>query len=130
MRLLQAATILSAVLFAAPVVAQPVAGALPAKCFFVGQFENWKAPDTHTIFVKVVPGRYFRLDLSGACSGLKWPTAFLVTRFHGTTSVCSALDWDIHVSTSPHGIRQACIVKSMRELTPAEVTAIPRRFKP
>jgi hypothetical protein len=102
----------------------------PSKCFFANQFEGWKAPDDKTLFIRVTPHRYFRLDLAGTCSSITFPGSHLVTVFHGSDAVCTALDWDLKVVQSPHGIAEACIVKSMKELTPEEAAAIPPRFHP
>jgi len=106
------------------------APAKPSACFFVSQFENWKAPDAKTINVRVNLHQYYRLDLSASCPALLWPGAYLVTTWHGSTSVCSGLDWDIKVAQSPGGIGSACIVKSMTPLTAEEAAAIPKKFKP
>ena len=99
-------------------------------CFFVNQFENWKAADAKTINIRVNMHKYYRLDLSASCPALLWPSAYLVTKWHGSSSVCSALDWDIQVAQNPGGIESACIVKSMTPLTPEEAAAIPKQFKP
>jgi hypothetical protein len=99
-------------------------------CFQIREFENWKAPDAKTINIRVNMHKYYRLDLSASCPALLWPGAFLVTKWHGSTSVCSALDWDIKVAQSPGGIVSPCIVKSMTPLTPEEAAAIPKQFKP
>ncbi len=99
-------------------------------CFYISQFENWKAPDSKTIYIRAGLTRYYRLDMSYQCGSLTWPGAFLITKFRGSNSVCTALDWDIEVVDGPHGIPVPCIVKTMTELTPAEAAAIPRKFKP
>ena len=99
-------------------------------CFLTSQFENWKAPDPKTIYIRVGLTRYYRLDMSSQCRSLTWPGAFLITKFRGSNSVCTALDWDIKVVDGPHGIPIPCIVKTMTELTPAEAAAIPKKFKP
>ncbi len=102
----------------------------PSGCFFVNQFENWKAADAKTINVRVNLHQYYRLDLSAPCPALLWPSAYLVTSWRGSSSVCSALDWDIKVGQSPGGIESACIVKTMTPLTPEEAAAIPKKYKP
>jgi hypothetical protein len=101
-----------------------------ASCFYSDQFEGWKAPDSRTLYIRVRPTRYYRLDLASPCSALLWPGSFLLTEIHGTNSVCTALDWDLQVVDEPHGIPEACIVRAMTELSPAEAAAIPRKFKP
>jgi hypothetical protein len=99
-------------------------------CFFSNEFQNWKAPDARTIFIRVGLHRYFRLDLSGTCQTLLWPDSHLITHVRGSDSICSAVDWDLKVSQGSNGIPEACIVKTMTELTPAEAAAIPPKFKP
>ena len=99
-------------------------------CFFTTQFRHWKAADEKTIYISVLPNRYYHLDLSGRCPALLWPDAHLVTVFRGSNSVCSALDWDLKVSQGPSGISEPCIVRKMTLLSPAEAAAIPPRFKP
>jgi hypothetical protein len=101
-------------------------------CFFVRDFQSWKAPpDAKSIVIRVGLKRYFRLDLSSSCPALRWPDARLITVFHSTTSVCDALDWNITVSQGPiGGIKEPCIVKRMTELSPLEVASIPRKERP
>ena len=100
------------------------------RCFFASQFENWKAPDAKTIYVRVGMRRFYRLDLAGSCQTLMRPGAFLVTKLRGSTSICSALDWDLHVATSWRGIPQACVVKRMTEVAPQEIETFPKQFRP
>ncbi len=99
-------------------------------CFAITQFRGWKAPNTHTLYIRVNPARYYRLDLVTDCSSLRWPTATLLSEFRGSSSVCAPLDWQLKVSDGPYGFPQACMVKTMTELSPAEAAAIPRKFKP
>jgi Family of unknown function (DUF6491) len=105
-------------------------GAKPAQCFSVGSFENWRALDARTIYIRVNMHRYYRLDLANACPSLLWPDSHLVTTWRGPNIVCSALDWDLKVSQGMHGIPMPCIVKTMTALTAEEAAAIPKRFKP
>lgn len=98
-------------------------------CFFVSQFNNWRAADEKTIYIRVGVNRYFRLDLASGCKTATWPDSFLITKFRGSNTVCTALDWDLKVS-EPHGIAEACIVSQMTELKPDEVKALPAKAKP
>ncbi len=121
-------TMLAAVI---PATAQPIPKHSPAtRCFFSNQLDNWKAANPKTIYIRVSMHRYFRLDLSGSCEMLREPGAFLITKIHGTDSICGPVDWDLHVATSWHDIPEACIVKEMTELTPAEAAALPKKIKP
>ena len=100
-------------------------------CFYISDFDTWKAPNDKTIYIRVHPDRYFRLDLSKSCPVLMWPGAHLITQWRSTNWVCNAIDWDLRVSQVPNGgITMGCIVQAMTPLTPDEVKAIPLKFKP
>lgn len=102
----------------------------PGKCFFVSQFENWKASDAKTIFIRVGVNSYYRLDLASTCPELTWPDVHLVMNVNGPDTICSAVDWDLKVKQNPNGIAMPCIVKTMTPLTPEQANAIPKKFKP
>ena len=108
----------------------PAAASAQNHCFYVTQFNNWRAPDERTIFIRVNLHRYYRLDLAQACSTLRWPDSHLIMNVHGPDTICTAVDWDLKVSQDMHSIPEPCIVKSMTPLSPAEVSAIPRKFRP
>jgi hypothetical protein len=111
-------------------VAQP-AVSTPDKCFRIEQFEGWRAPDAKTIYIRVLQDRFYRLDLAGACPALKQPDAHLITHTRGPDSVCSAIDWDLKVSEgASFQFSEPCIVKTMTYLSPGDVAAIPKEFKP
>jgi hypothetical protein len=100
-------------------------------CFFVNQFESWRAPDDKTIFIRVGMSRYYRLDLSGTCPRLQSPDVHLVMNVRGPDTICTALDWDLKVADNmPGNISSPCIVRTMTELSPADAAAIPKKFKP
>ena len=104
----------------------------PDRCFFVNNFENWKASDARTIYIRVNTNRYYRLNLAGECPAMLWPDARLITVWRGSNVVCDALDWDLKVSNGPlrEHFTEPCIVKTMTALTSAEASAIPKEFKP
>jgi Family of unknown function (DUF6491) len=99
-------------------------------CFFVNEFDSWRAPDANTIFIRTNVSRYFRLDLAQACPSLLWPDTHLIMNVRGPNTICSAVDWDLKVSSGIHGIPVGCIVKTMSPMTADEVAAIPKKFKP
>lgn len=100
-----------------------------SSCFFVRDSWTWKAPDAHTMYIRVFPNRFFRLDLAAQCPTLLRPTAQLLT-VHRGSSVCDALDWDLKVSSGIGAPAIPCIVKKMTPLTPAEAAQIPDKFRP
>lgn len=121
------------VVLVAPAVAQPAPKSNPAnpnQCFTANQFQNWRAADAKTLYIRVRGNHIFRLDLAGRCMPLLSPGARLITIFRGTTTVCSALDWDLRASAGINGIAEPCLVKKMTELTPAEIKALPKKAMP
>lgn len=109
---------------------QPQSPPASQRCFYDVDFENWKAPNPQTMYIRVKGHRYFQLDLANKCYDLMMPTAHLITHIHGSDLVCSPVDWDLKVSPDIHEIPEPCIVKSMRPLSPAEVAALPPKFMP
>jgi hypothetical protein len=99
-------------------------------CFFLDEFQSWRAPDPNTIYIRVRPDRYYRLNLAGQCNKLQRPGSHLITNSHGKRTICSALDWDLSVAEPTDGTPEQCIVRSMTKLTPDQTAAIPKLFKP
>ena len=119
-----------AALMAVPAAAQPA-----KSCFYMRNFQTWKAPDAKTLYIRVNTNDFYRLDLAADCSMLLRPGIHLITKSRGSDNVCDALDWDLSVADSTGfnrmgGPRQACIVKKMTALSDADVAAIPKGFKP
>ena len=101
----------------------------PRACFYGRDMAGWKAPDPHTMYVSVNPNKVYRLTFNQPCASLMYMDVHLITKFHGSDSVCSPIDWDLQVSDL-HGSREACIVSSMTPMTPAEIAAIPSKYRP
>ena len=109
-----------------------LAGAAPAlaqghaqSCFYPNQWTSWKAPDDHTIFLKV-GARVFRLDIGSSCPGLL-NGATLITQ-NQSTQLCSAIDWNLRVRSG--GITSGCIVSNMTQLTPDQAAALSMNARP
>jgi Family of unknown function (DUF6491) len=99
-------------------------------CFFVRDWQGWKAADDHTIFLNVSGNHVWRVDMQGACPELSDPGARLISRdFAGSGSVCGPLDLDLKVSDG-HGIAVPCIVRSLTELSPDQAAALPHNLRP
>jgi Family of unknown function (DUF6491) len=109
----------------------PAPTAQPARsCFYVNEFQSWRSPDANTIFIRTSVSRYYRLDMAQACPALLWPDSHLVMNIRGPSTICSAIDWDLKVSSGINGFPTPCIVKKMTPLTADEAAAIPKKFKP
>jgi hypothetical protein len=108
--------------------------AAPAQnqCFLITQFEDWRAPDDKTMYIRVNLNEYFRIGMSGECPELTYPDPHLITVWRGTNEACGPLDWDLKVAdgVGPGSFAVPCIVKSQTRLTAAEVAAIPKKYKP
>jgi hypothetical protein len=102
----------------------------PRSCFFTQNFENWKAPDDRTIYIRIGVHSFYRLDLAARCPALLSANPSLITHWRGSNSVCDALDWDLKVARGFPGSAEPCIVRTMTPLTTEEAAAIPRKFKP
>src|ERR1700754_4373250 len=107
----------------------PVAGT-PPRCFFVQNFQNWKAPDNKTMYIRVGVNQYYRLDMAGSCDALTYPNSHLITQWRGAPTACDGVDWDLQVSQGMPAAPQYCIVKSQTPLPRAQAAAIPKKFKP
>jgi hypothetical protein len=94
-------------------------------CFYPNQWTSWKAPDDHTIFLRVGQ-RVFRLDIAGSCPTLR-TGATLVTRTVAT-QLCRAVDWDLRVADG--GMSTRCIVSNMTQLTPEQIAGLPQNARP
>lgn len=110
--------------------AQPSYDGSKESCFYVRDFTDWRPADTRTMYIRTNTHRFFRVTMAHECPELTWPQAHLVMNVRGPDSICRPIDWDLKVSTNPNGVSMPCIVKSMTELSPAEVDAIPPKFKP
>jgi len=101
------------------------------RCFYANQWEGWKAPNDHVMYVRVNMHDIYRVDFASSCHELTWPDAHLITTFRGSDSVCTPLDLDIKVSDGgPGGIPEPCIASGISQLTPEEAAAIPKQFRP
>jgi hypothetical protein len=116
-------------LAALPVVQASAQDVASGACFYGRDMEEWKSPDPHTMFVSVNPDRTYKITFNQPCSPLSYVGARLITKFHGPDSVCGPMDWDLQVADRD-GDRQSCMVSSMTLMTPAEVAAIPSKYRP
>jgi hypothetical protein len=98
-------------------------------CFFVTQWQGWKAPDENTIYLGVNLHDVYRVDLSSGSSTLMWPNVHLVSIHRGSNSICSAIDLQLSVADS-NGFKVPLIAKKLTKLTPEEIAAIPKKYLP
>ena len=98
-------------------------------CFFFSQWEGWKSPSPRVIYLGVNLHEVYRLDLAADSSQLQWPDAHLISIVRGSSSICSPLDLQLSVGDSS-GFRTPLFPSKLTKLTPEEVAAIPKKFRP
>ena len=111
--------------------AAALAGPAPTtnNCFFVTQWQGWKSPSPDVIYLGVNQRDVYKVELSAGSPMLSWPNMHLVSIVRGSNSICSAIDLDLKLSDD-HGITEPLIAKSLTKLTPEQVAAIPKKFRP
>ena len=117
---------------AASTFAAPPAQSTPDRagsCFFVSQWSGWTSPSPDVLYLGVNVHEVYRVQLSTGSSELQLPDVHLVFEARGSNTVCSALDLDLSVSDG-RGFREPLIATSITRLSPAEVAAIPPKFRP
>jgi hypothetical protein len=112
-------------LAAAPATADP-----EHPCFFINQWQGWKAAGPNVIYLRVNLRDIYRVELSAGSQELTWPGSYhLVSRIEGSTSICSPLDLQLAVADG-HGFYQPLIVRSIAKLTREQIAALPRKDLP
>lgn len=108
------------------------ATASPAKpvtpCFFSRDWMGWRAPDDHTLYLRVNVKDIYRVDLVGGSSSLLWPDSHLISEVRGSDSICNPIDLDLKVANDH--IVEPLFVKALTKLTPEQIAAIPKKYLP
>jgi len=100
-------------------------------CFFTNSWQGWSSPSPDVLLLRVNMHDVYRVELAGGGGGSSLNSAgyFLVNQVRGSNSICSALDLDLAVADH-HGFYRPLIARNLTRLTPAEVAAIPKKYKP
>jgi hypothetical protein len=101
---------------------QAAAASAPQQCFSAKSITSFHAVGDESVDVQVGTRRYYRLDLTGACTDLKWSNAVAVRTLGGSSWICQGVDAEIIVP-SPSGT-QRCLVTGVRQLSDAEARAL------
>jgi hypothetical protein len=107
------------------------AGAANAErnCFLSIDWQGWKSPSPDVLYLKVNMHDVYKVELSGGGSSqLQNPSVHLVSIVRGGNTICSAIDLDLKVSDN--GFITPLIAKTLTKLTPDEIAAIPKKFRP
>lgn len=100
-----------------------------APCFLINQWQGWKAPNEHTLYLGVNFKQVYEVTLSGNYRLLHDPDASVIFRTSAPSSICSALDLQLDVRVPPN-IQVPLVATSMVKLTPEQVKAIPPEYIP
>lgn len=99
-------------------------------CFASHTWQGWSASaDGDALYLRAGPHEIFQVDLAPGAHVHKDGGHFLVARVRGSGWICSALDLDLTLSDQ-QGFQQPLLPRALRQLTPAEVMAIPRKDLP
>jgi hypothetical protein len=128
-RWIGAAAVAAGLLGASAAAAADAPAAPQTPCFFVNQWQGWKAPSPDVIYLRVNLHDIYKVELSAGSDQLMWPDTHLVSIVRGSDSICSAIDLDLKVA-GPGGFKEGLIAKSLTKLTPDEVAAIPKKYLP
>ena len=112
--------------------AEPPATPTPAAkqaCFYSRDIDNFVAVDDRTVNIRVGLKDDYRLTLFTDCIGVQWSDRIaLISRPDAFICTGAANDVDLFVHTSVGPLR--CPVSSIHQLTPDEISALPRKQKP
>ena len=120
----------SLTLTAGTAIAAPPHGKKPAEsCFRSSDIRNHTIADGRTLYLSTSHREVFRVGMSGSClSGTMPGDPLVIQSTPGSMMICRPVDFDVGISR--HGMTSPCIVDSITKLTPAQVSALPRKLRP
>ena len=102
----------------------PAAGR-PAECFYLNQVLNRTMPDYRTMYLRLGPHRYYRIDFGADCNNVG-TEPLIIHPIANNGEICGANSVQISVA----GTHQGCIPTDVVRLTDDEVAAIPAKDRP
>ncbi|HTX50192.1 MAG TPA: hypothetical protein VME40_12485 [Caulobacteraceae bacterium] len=111
------------------VLAFPVAWAAPGDnggaCFRLSDIGGSKLDGPSKLYVRVNGRRVFRIDFENPCDTAD-AYSLVLHPVSNNGMVCKAIELDVHVRDT----HEACVPKTLTELTPDEVAALPAKVRP
>ena len=99
-------------------------------CFWIRDVDNFSATDDRHLYIRVGVRNVYLLMLYGNCLELSW-VHHIALRSRASSNICEGRTSDRDVFDREVGVgRQECPVLSVRRLTPDEVQAIPKVYRP
>jgi hypothetical protein len=113
----------------APLPPPPPTGASlpPGQCILSRDIHNHVVADNHTLLI-AVKGDVYRITVGNNCLATAINNDPILLQHPGTTYICKPVDLDVTVSRG--GAPSRCITDSLARLTPEEVAALPKQFRP
>jgi hypothetical protein len=100
-------------------------------CFWGHDVENFNAPDDRHVYLRVGVNQVYALTLFAPCLDIDWNQSIGLVAQGGGDWICEGSGLNVEVVTHATGLgRQRCQVTSVRKLSPAEVTALPKKYRP
>src|SRR5665213_239438 len=109
---------------AAPAFAATSSGSPNAtkNCFLAHDWQDWKAPNDKTIYVRVNQHDVWRIGLAGGERMITDDTNHLITNLSGGDWICHPIDLS-NMKVSDGHVTQPLFVKSLTKLSPEEVAS-------
>jgi hypothetical protein len=99
-------------------------------CFMVNDWHGWSSPSPDILYLAVNFRDVYRVELARPVEGLNLVDTVLISDEAGLQSVCGAVDLRLIMTHRRGGSRQGLIVRSLTRLSPEEIAAIPRKYRP
>lgn len=125
------ATALGALCVSAAALAVAGPGQAAGQCFRISDMGGWRVTsDAQTMYMRMRTRDVYEVRLRGACPQLRHVGVHLVHKVTSDT-VCTPLDFDLRVADNGVPMPAVmCPVASYRQMTPAEVAALPPKLRP
>ena|SRR5947209_19473914 len=98
-------------------------------CFYHRDTDSFTAVDNQTLNLRVGMNRYYQLRLFSPCLDLDFSQA-IGMRSRGSSWICVGQANDVEIFTRSAAGRQRCSVSEVRRLSPEELAAMPKKFRP
>ncbi len=103
----------------------PAPASQPAECFYLSQVLNRTMPDYRTMYLRLGPHRYYRIDFGADCNNVG-TEPLIIHPIANNGEICGPNSVQISVART----HQGCIPTDVVRLTDAEVAAIPPKDRP
>jgi hypothetical protein len=105
-------------------------GATPRRCFSASTVFNFNAADDNIVYVRAPRNAVFQLRAVGFCQDLDWAQRLAIAPIGGGSQLCPGDEASLAYFGGGASQRGPCRVRVERQLTEAEVAALPSRHRP